>query len=58
MAHPKCKQGFTDPSFSDVAVKQGLGAGGFGLTLTDGNIPFMILSNLTNAFEELMVKPL
>lgn len=55
---PELRTGFTDPSFSGVAVRQGLVAGGFGLALNDGNIHFMIHSNLTSSFDEIMVKPL
>lgn len=41
-----------------AALQRGRGwsLGGFGLTLNDGNIVFMVLSSLMSSFEEIMVK--
>jgi len=46
MVQLNCKQGFTDPRFSGVAVRQGLVPGGSGLTPNDGNIHFMVTYEL------------
>lgn len=48
-------QGFAEPSFSGIAVRQGL-IGGFVLTLNTRNTHFMVPSNLVSSSEEIMVK--
>lgn len=58
MAHPNCKRGFTDSSFSGTAVRQELVTGGVGLAPNDGNLHFLTLSKLMRFFNEIMVKPL
>lgn len=50
-------QDFAEPSFSGIAVRQGL-VGGFGLTLNTGNIHFIVPSNPISSFAEIMVKML
>lgn len=54
-AHPILLQGFAEPGFSGIAVRQGL-VGGFVLTLNTRNTHFMVPSNLVSSSEEIMVK--